>query len=161
MDDIIIYSATLEAHKNHVRLVLQTLADAQLKVKLDKYTFGQETVEFLGHVLKDGKIWMRPEKQKAIQDWRELLTTAKEVRQFLGLASYYRNYVPHFATTAALLIALTRKRATITWTWEVQQAFHSIKKSLSRNIGRVCWDGNLSTRITTDASGVGLGALLE
>ena len=104
---------------------------------------------------------MRPEKQKAIQDWKEPLTSAKEVRQFLGLASYYRNYVHNFATIAAPLIALTRKRAAITWSWEVQEAFRALKTVLSENIGRVCWDGRLQTRVTTDASGVGLGALLE
>ena len=118
-------------------------------------------MEFLGHVLKQGKIWMRPEKQKAIQDWKEPLKTAKEVRQFLGLASYYRDYVPGFASIAALLIALTRKRAAIVWTWETQQAFQLLKEALSKNIGRVCWDGSLRTRVTTDASGIGLGAILE
>ena len=161
MDDIIIYSQTLEEHQVHVREVMQTLRDARLKVKLPKCSFGQETVEFLGHVLNQGKIWMRPEKQKAIQEWKEPLKTAKEVRQFLGLASYYRDYVPGFASLAAPLIALTRKRAAILWTWEVQQAFHLLKDALNKNIGRVCWDGRLKTRVTTDASGIGLGAVLE
>ena len=161
MDDIIIYSDTMEEYVEHVKKVLCTLREARLKVKKNKCTFGQTTVEFLGHVLKNGRIWMRPEKQKAIQDWREPLTIAKEVRQFLGLASYYRNYVPQFATMAAPLIALTRKRATISWSWEVQEAFKKIKEALSQNIGRTCWNSVLPTRVTTDASGIGLGAILE
>ena len=89
MDDIIIYSNTLGEHKEHVATVLKTLREAKLKVKLSKCTFGQDTVEYLGHVLKEGKIWMRPEKQRMIQEWPEPLKTAREVRQFLGLASYY------------------------------------------------------------------------
>ena len=161
MDDIIIYSNSMEEHLEHVRQVFQTLREAQLKVKIEKCTFGQESVEFLGHVLKGGRIWMRPEKQQVISNWHEPLKTAKEVRQFLGLASYYRNYVANFATTAAPLIALTRKRSTITWSWEVQQAFHALKQVLSKNIGRVCWTSQLPVRVTTDASGVGLGAVLE
>ena len=119
MDDIIIYSESVEEHLKHVKKVFQTLQEAQLKVKMEKCTFGQESVEFLGHVLKGGRIWMRPEKQEVISNWHEPLKTAKEVRQFLGLASYYRNYVENFATIAALLIALTRKRSTVTWNWEV------------------------------------------
>ena len=161
MDDIIVYSNSKDEHLTHVRTVLNTLREAKLKVKMDKCTFGQHTVEFLGHVLKDGRIWMRPEKQEAIVNWHEPLKTAKEVRQFLGLASYYRNYVKDFATIATPLIALTRKRATISWTWEVAQAFKTLKAALSQNIGRSCWDNNLPTRVTTDASGVGLGAVLE
>ena len=161
MDDIIIYSPSMEEHIVHVAAVLQTLREAQLKVKLKKCIFGQEKVEFLGHVLTQGRIWMRQEKQKTILEWPEPLVTGKEVRQFLGLASYYRNYVPNFASIAAPLVALTRKRAAIIWTWEVQQAFHLLKDALSKNIGRVCWDGSRRTRVTTDASGVGLGAMLE
>ena len=74
-----------------------------------------------------GRIYMQPAKQAIIQTWKEPLKTAKEIRQFLGLASYYRNYIPNFATIAEPLIALTRKRSTIQWTWEVQQAFRNIK----------------------------------
>ena len=80
MDDIIVYSNTVEEHVEHVRTVLKTLREAKLKVKMEKCTFGQREVEFLGHVLKDGMIWMRPEKQKTIIEWHEPLKTAKEVR---------------------------------------------------------------------------------
>ena len=118
-------------------------------------------MEFLGHVLHGGRIWMQPNKQDTIRNWKEPLQTAKEVRQFLGLASYYRNYIPNFATIAEPLIALTRKRVTIQWTWEVQQAFHQIKNILGENIEHQAWDQNKRTRVTTDASGIGLGAVLE
>ena len=77
MDDIIIYSQDQESHKEHVRRTLQTLREAKLKVKLEKCTFGQTTVEFLGHVLKEGRIWMRPEKQKAIVEWSAPLKNSK------------------------------------------------------------------------------------
>ena len=161
MDDIIVYSQTEEDHLQHVRTVFKTLREAELKVKYEKCVFGQRKVEFLGHVLEGGKIWMRPAKQVVINDWHEPLKTAKEVRQFLGLASYYRGYVKNFATVAAPLIALTRKRASICWTWEVEQAFKALKLALSQQVGRACWDSLLPTRVTTDASGVGLGAVLE
>ena len=152
---------TMDEHLQHLRLVLQTLRDAQLKAKMDKCTFGQETVEFLGHVLHGGQIWMQPSKQKAITEWKAPLKTGKEVRQFLGLASYYRNYLPQFATIASPLIDLTRKRSTIQWNWETQHAFATIKKALCQEIGQHAWDIKLPTRLTTDASGTGLGAVLE
>ena len=96
MDDIIIYSATMEEHVLHVRTVLETLRDSNLKVKFKKCTFGQKSVEFLGHVLKDGRIWMRSEKQKVIAEWHEPLKSGKEVRQFLGLASLLPELRPKF-----------------------------------------------------------------
>ena len=104
---------------------------------------------------------MQPDKQQTIVNWKEPLKTAKQIRQFLGLASYYRNYVPYFATIAEPLIALTRKRATIQWTWEVQQAFRKIKDIIGQTIERQAWDPQRRTRITTDASGTGLGAIIE
>ena len=104
---------------------------------------------------------MQPDKQQTIVNWKEPLKTAKQIRQFLGLASYYRNYVPHFATIAEPLIALTRKRATIQWTWEVQQAFRKIKDIIGQTIERQAWNPQRRTRITTDASGTGLGAIME
>ena len=161
MDDIIVYSESMQQHERDLRLVLQTLRDAQLKVNINKCTFGAQEVEFLGHVLREGQIWMQPAKQEDIKNWEEPLKTARQVRQFLGLASYYRNYVKDFSKIAAPLIALTRKRATIQWTWEIQQAFHKLKAELCSVIGRRSWDHTKRTRVTTDASGSGLGAVLE
>ena len=86
---------------------------------------------------------MQPAKQAIIQSWKEPLKTAKEIRQFLGLASYYRNYIPNFATIAEPLIALTRKRSTIQWTWEVQRAFRNIKDIVAVTIARQAWEPGL------------------
>ena len=159
--DIIIFSKNIEEHKGHLKSVLETLRNVELKVKLSKCSFGKAKVDFLGHVLHDGQIWMQPNKQQMIINWKEPLKTAKEIRQFMGLASYYRNYIPDFATIAEPLIALTRKRSTIQWTWEVQQAFQQIKTIIGNTISRQAWDSNRRTRITTDASGTGLGAIME
>ena len=95
------------------------------------------------------------------QNGRPYLRLRKEVRQFLGLASYYCNYLPQFATVASPLIDLTRKRSIIQWNWETQHVFSTIKKVLYQEIRRHAWDITLPTRLTTDASGTGLGAVLE
>ena len=161
IDDIIIYSKSRDQHAQDLAKVLQALWEEGLKVNYKKCVFGKEEVEFLGHVLKDGRIWMQKGKQEAIQEWEEPLKTPKQVRQFIGLASYYRNYMRGFATIARPLIELIRKRLSIQWTWEVQQAFRQSREALNQKIGRKPWNSNLPTRVTTDASGSGLGAILE
>ena len=88
LDDIVIYSKTLEEHVEHLREVFRTLRDNQLYVKKEKCSFAQEEVAFLGHIVGRGKIRMDPAKIKAILEW-EPPTKVTELRSFLGLVNYY------------------------------------------------------------------------
>ena len=145
----------------HVSRVFRTLADAQLKAKLAKCVFGVRTVEFLGHVISQGRISMDPSKRQAIVSWGTPLTSPKQVRQFMGLVSYYRNFVPHLATLAEPLTRLTRKRVRMEWGWEAENAMEGLKKAIMRAEELTTWSETLPTRVTTDASEVGMGAILE
>ena len=92
LDDIVVYSATIEEHKKHLAKVFQKLRDNQLYVNRKKCSFAQESIKFLGHVVDHGHIKMNLEKVRAIQEWRTL-ANVKELRSFLGLANYYRLFV--------------------------------------------------------------------
>ena len=93
-----------------MRRVFAALAKAKLKVKMAKCVFNTERVEFLGHVITQGYIEMETSKKQAILRWISPLTSAREVRQFMGMVLYYRNFVPRLATIAEPLTRLTRKR---------------------------------------------------
>ncbi|GJY73397.1 transposon ty3-I gag-pol polyprotein [Tanacetum coccineum] len=89
LDGIVVYSHTLEEHVLHLKQVFQVLRDNELYVKLEKCSFAQDEVEFLGHKIKDGGLMMDGAKIKAIQDC-EPPTKVTKLRSFLGLVNYYR-----------------------------------------------------------------------
>ena len=111
--------------------MFETLRRAQLKVKLEKCVFGVISVEFLGHVVSHGLITMEPGKKQAITKWVSPLISAKQVRQFMGMVSYYRNFVPNLATLAEPLTRLTRKRIRVEWGWEAQEAMEKLQDAIS------------------------------
>ena len=161
IDDILIFSRDEGEHEQHLKCVLQCLARHNLRVKLKKCSFFQQEIPFLGHVLSQGCVKVEPEKIEALQRWKRPLTTVKQVRQFLGLASYYRMFVPGFATLVAPLSHMTRKDARVVWTPEAQDAVDRVIHALQHAPALCTWDPAKPARVTTDASLVGVGALLE
>ena len=127
MDNLLVYSESMEIYKTHVTRVFATLTKAKLKAKFSKCVFGASQVEFLGHVITHGTINMEATKRNAIIEWKPPLVTAKQVRQFMGMVSYYRNFIPRLATIAEPLTRLTRKRARLEWGWEAEEAMEKIK----------------------------------
>jgi hypothetical protein len=95
IDDILIYSKNKEEHANHWRIVLTRLREHQLYAKFSKCTFWFEEIQFLGHVLSAKGIVIDPSKVKDILEWKSP-TIVHQVRSFLGLAGYYRRFIPYF-----------------------------------------------------------------
>ena len=111
MDDILIFSTSLEEHRRHVRMVLATLRHHQLYAKASKCEFGRTAVGFLGHVISEHGVAVDPRKVAAIRDWAPP-GSCSDVRRFVGLANYYRKFVKGFAHLAAPLTALCSPKAT-------------------------------------------------
>ena len=99
LDDICVFSSTVNEMLDRVGLVLGHLKEFNLKIKLKKTYFFQSSVVFLGHVLSKEGISPNLEKVSKVKDW-PVLKTAKEVHSFLGLASYYHRFMPQFAKWA-------------------------------------------------------------
>ena len=96
IDDILIYSETAEEHEEHLRVVLSRLREHKLYAKFSKCEFWLKKVPFLGHVLSENGISVDPSKVQEVMDWKAP-TSVHEVRSFLGLAGYYRRFIPDFS----------------------------------------------------------------
>ena len=122
IDDVIIFSQTVEEHIQQLGVVLERFKEAGLKLKPKKCFLFRKKVNYLGHVVSEDGIETDPDKIKAVLEW-STPETVKEVRSFLGLCSYYRRFVPEFATIARPLIKLTEKNEEFCWGAEQQEAW--------------------------------------
>ena len=122
IDDILIFSSTLEEHMEHICKVLEHLMAAGLKLKPRKCHFLQQEVEYLGFVITPGGLQPNPKHVGAVTQF-PIPDSVTQVRQFLGLTSFYRRFIGQFAKIAAPLHNLLRKDVEFAWTAECQSAF--------------------------------------
>ena len=160
IDDVLIFSRNLEEHVKHIQQVVQRVADCGLKLKPNKCHFARRQVEFLGHVVTAEGLKPNAARVEAVSSY-PVPANIKEVRQFLGLASYYRRFVPCFAKIAAPLHHLLVKGKTFNWTPECQQVFEDLKGKLVNSPVLAFPDFDRSFVLETDASIRGLGAVLS
>ncbi|GJU89085.1 ty3-gypsy retrotransposon protein [Tanacetum coccineum] len=157
-DDILIYSANLAAHLEHLHCVFQCLQDNHFYVKESKCVFGATTLEYLGHIISGHDVEMDPKKISAVVDW-PIPTNQRQVRGFLGLAGYYRRFIKDYATIAAPLSSLLQKKG-FKWGELEKQAFDDLKTRLSD--APVLGLPNFEEMfvVEADASAVGIGVVL-
>jgi hypothetical protein len=158
LDDLLIHSQSLKDHYTHLTRVLARLREQKLYAKLSKCDFLTSELCYLGHVVGRDGLKVDPAKVKAIEDW-PTPTTATHVRQFLGLANYFRKFVKGYSAIAAPLTHLTGKNP---WTWGAreQDAFDCLKHALINAPTLVLPNPHKPYRVVTDASDIGVGAVL-
>ena len=159
IDDIIIIGNSITEHLNNIRLVLDRLRNANLKLKLKKCNFLKRKICFLGHQITEQGIEVNEDKVKAILDFKKP-STVKEIRSFLGLAGFYRKFVYRFATIAAPLTELLKKDVKFEWGEVQDRAFNTLKQALTNPPILALPDFSLDFHLVTDASGSGLGSVL-
>ncbi|UYV65175.1 K02A2.6-like [Cordylochernes scorpioides] len=158
-DDILIYSSTFKDHIELMKKIFDKLKENNIKLKLKKCSFAKQEIRYLGHIIGHNKIKPDPEKTKAINEFPQP-KTVKQVRQFLGLAGYYRKFIPKFSEIADPLTSLTRKNKLFKWTTEVNKSFQELKSHLSTDPVLSTYDPSLPCKLYTDASKLGIGAIL-
>jgi hypothetical protein len=108
IDDILIYSKNSEDHAKHLHVVLQRLRDHHLYAKFSKCEFWLDTIKFLGHTISSDSISIDPSKVQEVLDWKPA-TSVHQIRSFLGLAGYYRRFIPDFSRIAKPMTELLKK----------------------------------------------------
>lgn len=161
LDDIIVFSASLEEHLQSLRAVFQALSNANLKLQLDKCEFLKHDTYFLGHMVSPEGIRPNPEKLRAIENY-PLPTKPKEIKSFLGLTGFYRKFIPHFAQIAKPLTTCLKKDKKVdSKNPEYIEAFKRLKLLISNDPILRSPDFKKKFVLTTDASNVALGAVLS
>lgn len=132
MDDILIFTDTIEENRRITRWVLDTLRKHKLFLKVEKCDFEVSEVEYLGVLIGHGTVRMDPKKVAAVKDWNEP-TKKRELQQFLGFCNFFRRFIRGYSAVAKPLTRLTSK---VDWTWEADQrhAFEELKRRIAEDV---------------------------
>nr|GEU80743.1 hypothetical protein [Tanacetum cinerariifolium] len=151
IDDILIYSRNKEEHVNHLRIILELLRKEKLYAKFSKCDFWIRTVQFLGHLIDSQGLHVDPTKIKAVKNSASP-TTPTEIRQFLGLVSYYRRFIKDFSNIAQSLTILTQKDKKFIGGEDQEMAFQILKQKLCEASILALPEGNDDFVVCCDAS---------
>ena len=160
IDDIIVFSKNLDDHMKHLELVFDRVRRAGMKLKPEKCQLAQPETVYLGHVISGDGIKPDPKKTVAVQSF-PVPQNVKALRSFHGLASYYRKFVEGFARITAPLRRLLKDGTKFEWSESCQSAFEKLQRRLTSAPVLVYPDFDRPFLVSTDASGQGLGAVLE
>jgi hypothetical protein len=159
IDDVVVFFTSAEEHALRLEKVLRRFDEANLQLHPGKCVFAQRRVQYLGFVLSEDGISASPDKVKAVRE-NPVPKNVRDVRAFLGLASFYRRLVPDFAEITKPLTILTRKDQKFTWVPSQQEAFQNMKDKLCTTPVLAYPNFKLPFITTTDASKVAIAAIL-
>jgi Reverse transcriptase (RNA-dependent DNA polymerase) len=131
MDDILIFADMKEELERITKLVLEKLQEHSLFLKVKKCEFCQTRIEYLGMIIKEGKISIDAVKLGGIRDW-PVPTMLKQTRSFLGFGNFYQKFISHYSELARPLNDLTKKDKKFEWTTKCQEGFDTMKKQFTK-----------------------------
>ncbi|GJY97051.1 putative reverse transcriptase domain-containing protein [Tanacetum coccineum] len=159
IDNILIYSKNKKEHEEHLKAVLELLKKEKLYAKFSKCKFWIPKVQFLSHVIDSQGIYMDPAKIESIKDCKSPKTST-EIRQFLGLAGYYRRFIEGFSKIAKSMTKLTQKGVKFDWGDKQEAAFQLLKQKLCSALILALPEGSKDFIVYCNASHKGLGDVL-
>ena len=134
LDDLIVYSFSIDEHLSHLRIVIKLMSRCGIKLKLSKCNIFRNSVKYLGHIVSSKDIKMDPFYLERVKNWARP-KSGKEMQSFLGFLNYYRSYLPNFASTTYKLDAL-RNEKQIIWTDELISVFESSKSMFHSSVSK-------------------------
>ncbi|WVZ51461.1 hypothetical protein U9M48_002607 [Paspalum notatum var. saurae] len=158
MDDILVYSSTLEEHVEHLRAVLSQLRNHQFFLKPSKCSFACSHIEYLGHIISQEGVATDPFKTAAMQDW-PVPASATDLRGFLGLTGYYRRFIKGYGVLARPLTNLLKKNS-FQWSPQADAAFVALKQAMQTAPVLALPNFQEIFIVETDACALGIGAVL-
>lgn len=160
LDDIIVFSTSLQEHIVNLQKVFQKLRESNFKIQMDKSEFLKLETAYLGHVISREGIKPNPDKISAIQNY-PIPKTPKEIKQFLGLVGYYRKFIPDFARLTKPLTQCLKKGKKISFDADYTNCFERCKTLLTNDPILQYPDFTKEFNLTTDASNLAIGAILS
>ncbi|CAK9834497.1 Retrovirus-related Pol polyprotein from transposon 412 [Anthophora retusa] len=160
LDDIVIYASSLSEHHSKFTKLAKRLRKANLKLQPSKCTFLRREVAYLGHIISDEGVKPCPNKISAVKEFPKP-KNSKQVREFLGLAGYYRRFIDKFSHISKPLTSLLRKEAKFEWNLPQEKAFETLRTALCTEPVLNYPDFSKPFHITTDASNYAVGAILS
>ena len=160
LDDVIIFSKTLEEHLARLTAVLERFRSAGLKIRPSKCHLLQHTVSYLGHTISRHGIATDPKKILCLKQW-PTPSNIEQLRSFLGLATYYRRFIGNFVEISAPLRRLQEKNAQFIWNENCDRAFHTLNQILTSAPVLAYPRFDKEYILDTDASDSAIGAVLS
>ncbi|GFX21979.1 retrovirus-related Pol polyprotein from transposon 297 [Trichonephila clavipes] len=160
MDDVIITSPSFNEHLDHLNQVFTLLRDAGLTLNKDKCHFARDKLKYLCLVISKEGIETDNSKVKAITEMKPP-KNSREVSKFLGMVGWYQKFIPKYAGICEPLYRLKKKGAKFNWSTEAQDSFDKIKRALTEAPVLQLPNFTEQFNLFTDASGVGIGAVLN
>ena len=157
-DDILIHANTKAEHDKRLRMVLDKLAQTNIKLNKEKCSFGQTQLDFLGHLISGSGSLPDPSKVKAITELP--VPTAENLRSVIGMLNYLGRYVPNFQTVMKPIYALLKNDVEFAWGPAQQAAFDRVKELITKAPVLSFFNPKLPTLLSCDASSYGIGCVL-
>lgn len=160
LDDIVLYASSIREHEIKFKKLTQRLREANLRLQPDKCGFLHKEVTYLGHIISNNGVKPDPMKIRAVQKFPKPMKI-RNIREFLGLAGYYRRFIPKFSNIAKPLTNLLKKDEPFVWSEDHDRAFCELKEILCSEPLLHYPDFAKQFNITTDASNYAIGGILS
>lgn len=160
MDDIVIYASSLKDHEKKLFSIFQRLESNNLTLQPDKCEFLRKEVAYLGHIVSEEGLKPNPDKVKVITNFPRP-QNVKQIKQFLGLAGYYRRFIENFARISKPLTTLLQDNVDFQWTFDQEESFTILKNKLVSDPILQYPDFQKDFIVTTDASGYAISGILS